>query len=724
MAIKIISTPASAIDYDLGHVAIDLTRKTAVLIRQSKKKADKDHYESRLLQENLVPIAMKLRGETDITNILVFDEGAGISGTKGYDERKKLSELYLAIANDIVGSVVVARADRLFRDKHFLNVGMFTELAERKHLILIVPGRCVYDFTNYNDLKAFQKDMQDAYNYVATHVKYMNEARDQKMLRGLYGGSSLPAPYVIDRNAWKDEQAPVIYKPWLEPAIDLFKRFQAYDFSIAHLCRYIESLPYLFSLPSFEDTQRYMFRTQMRLVTGGYTFSHVSTVSYYLSNLTLGGYAKIGKDEQGNTLLIPNAFEAAIPFELLDLAYAAITGHHIDGTPFEGTKNTRRYMRRNPQGANALLHGVLTSGQGHVSVMPTADWEKNGYEYRCFKGLQDEEHPLKIMSGLVKTEQWWSLSSRALDRIVFDRLCDLAKHDTGLADRVKAFFESRKGQGLDESNLLTKQIKQTQERISRLDFLLTTPGIPLDIPTATKYALELADLNEKLPRLLRKQQAQSTIDPGEIITNFYHVLAHLSTEFKAQSIDVQKQMMSRLINQVTVNNISPHLFHLYIVWLDGIATRPDVALIWRGIAIKDLDGWSEEEDALLRLLYPKASQLEIMRSLPMRTWCRIYGRAPELGVSRDTACFGRKKVNEYYHTMSYADLDAAMQYAENGEDKAYVCDVLNKLAENTAKGEMNAYWPLPVDIVGFSNFISNCESRPRPGQQWQLRVSE
>src|SRR2546426_12104973 len=123
------------------------------------KKADKTHFESRLLQENLIPIAVRVRGDEDERNILVFDEGAGVSGTKGYDERKKLSALYLAIANDIVGSLFLARPDRLFRDKHFTNVSIFTELAERKKLILIVPGRCVYDFTNYNDLKAFQKDM-------------------------------------------------------------------------------------------------------------------------------------------------------------------------------------------------------------------------------------------------------------------------------------------------------------------------------------------------------------------------------------------------------------------------------------------------------------------------------------------------------------------------------------------------------------------------------------
>jgi hypothetical protein len=374
-------------------------------------------------------------------------------------------------------------------------------------------------------------------------------------------------------------------------------------------------------------------------------------------------------------------------------------------------------MRRNPQGANALLHGILTSDQGHVSVLPQARGEKYTYDYQCHKGLQQEGYALKTRLSLTKAEQWWALPSHELDRIVFDRLCDLAERDHDLADRVRAVFESLKGQEMDESTLLTNQIKQTQDRITRLDFLLTTPGIPLDEATATKYAIELAELNQQLPRLLKKQQAQPAIDPGETIANFYFVLSHLPTEFQKQNIDVQKQMMSKLIKQVTVNNISPHLFRLYIVWQDGIATRPDVALLWRGVGRKDLKGWREEEDAIIHTLYPRSSQLELMRALPLRSWTIIRERAAVLRVPRDVAWSGRKKVNAYHATVSHADLEAATHYAENGEDEAYMRARVNGLAENTAKGEINAYWPLPVEIVGFSDFISNRGSRPRPEQQ-------
>src|SRR5947209_18838209 len=257
---------------------------------------------------------------------------------------------------------------------------------------------------------------------MATHIKYMNDTRAQKQQRGLYGGGGLPAPYVIDRIVWKEEQKPVIYKPWLNPAVDLFVQFRAYDFSIAHLGRYIESKSHIFPTPSDEDMQRYMFLSRMHLFKGGYSFSDLSSVKEYLSNLVLGGYARVGKDEEGNVLFLPGAFEAAIPFDLLDEVFAALTGHHIDGTPFEGEVNTRRYMRSNPQGARALFHNILTSDQGHIA--PHTAGNTGQYDYQCFKELVIEGHTRKIRF-LTQCEVQWTLRAPVFDRIVLERLLEI-----------------------------------------------------------------------------------------------------------------------------------------------------------------------------------------------------------------------------------------------------------------------------------------------------------
>lgn len=85
-AIRIIQAP-TAPEYDLRGICFDVLRKTGVLIRQSKKGADLDSRESRLRQESLVPVAISLRGDADGANISLYDEGSGVSATKGYDQR-------------------------------------------------------------------------------------------------------------------------------------------------------------------------------------------------------------------------------------------------------------------------------------------------------------------------------------------------------------------------------------------------------------------------------------------------------------------------------------------------------------------------------------------------------------------------------------------------------------------------------------------------------------
>ena len=103
-------------------VQLDTSRITAILIRQSRRGSDKVHIESRMLQESLIPFVMAAREEDDLEHIHIFDEGSGISGTKGIDKRGKVRMLFEEINDNLIGDLVLARPDRLFRDKHFSNV--------------------------------------------------------------------------------------------------------------------------------------------------------------------------------------------------------------------------------------------------------------------------------------------------------------------------------------------------------------------------------------------------------------------------------------------------------------------------------------------------------------------------------------------------------------------------------------------------------------------------
>jgi hypothetical protein len=197
----------------------------------------------------------------------------------------------------------------------------------------------------------------------------MQDTRRQKVERGFYAGANLPAPYAIDKSVAKEYQIPVIYEPWRQLVVDLFTRFRDLDFVLSRIARHIEEQPYLFPYPSAQDLQRYQFKTRMRTRPGGYTFSGADSIKQYLGNLTLGGYAKIGRDSDGNQLLLANAFEAAVPLDLLSQSYAVITGQYPDGTPFKRQRLVARSARTLRDDSTALLHGLLTSIDGSVSYL-------------------------------------------------------------------------------------------------------------------------------------------------------------------------------------------------------------------------------------------------------------------------------------------------------------------------------------------------------------------
>ncbi len=56
----------------------------------------------------------------------------------------------------------------------------------------------------------------------------MQDTRKQKIQRGKYGGGNLPAPYAIERAAWREDQVPVIYRPWQPIAINRFERLSGF----------------------------------------------------------------------------------------------------------------------------------------------------------------------------------------------------------------------------------------------------------------------------------------------------------------------------------------------------------------------------------------------------------------------------------------------------------------------------------------------------------------
>ena len=450
-----------------------------------------------------------------------------------------------------------------------------------------------------------------------------------------------------------------------------------------------------------------MFKTLMRRTAGGYTFSSGSSIRAYFSNLILAGHAKIGKDGDGNALYLANAFEAAIPMEMVAESYAAIMGHYPDGTKSKRKKYSTWNRQIPVMESPAILHGLLLSDDGAVSF--SAHYQRGIPAYVCHRGAARDGWVLSNKVGIMRQEKAWQVSCEELDHIVIKRLCELACYDADMSGRIQEIWERRKTAENDEASLLQRQIEKAEAQIRHVDDLLTDPETLLSAGAKRRNLLRLTEAEADRDRLLNKQITQERQrDPTKVIPNFYHILAHLPVEYKRLAPEGQKRLARQVIQDIRLNMLSAHLFRLQVTWQTGIAACPDVALVWRGMTPNTAGAWTPEEDDLMWSLYPKSPQVEVMQALPCRAWDRIRDRAQVLGLRRAISHAGPHPFNVYHRTMRYDDLEAAARLVDDPAQQDCLRELVNVLAQQTVSGGLSAHWWLPLDSV---SYVRNAESK-------------
>ncbi len=162
-------------------------------------------------------------------------------------------------------------------------------------------------------------------------------------------------------------------------------------------------------------------------------------------------------------------------------------------------------------------------------------------------------------------------------------------------------------------------------------------------------------------------------------------------------------MIRKVIREIKLNMVSAHLFLLHIEWEDGVAARPDVALIWRGTMPNTNEPWTPEEEKKLFAIYPKASQVELMQTFPRFSWYRICDHAKENGIYRNRAMTNTSpwQTNPYHRTVSYQDLEAAAGLVQEQEKKERMQEIANILAKQTFRGKLSVHWWLPLDEISY-----------------------
>ncbi len=677
---------------------IDRKRATAVLVRQSKTGADTAQAESRETQLGLQEYAKLLYGD-DEPDVRLYDEGAGVSGQKRIDQREKLDWLYQDMHKGIIGTIVLSREDRLFRNKHMDQVGAFTRLAEERGIKVIVPPISsaasdevtrVYDFTVYRDLIAFQDKMREAYGYIEGHVKYMHLCQQNKADKGGYDGRALPPGLAVKGK--KQDQKIVIYEPWAKEIRKLALRAQALDWNMGKLNREVAGMVRLFPEIPEEDKERYMFKTTLRRIPGvGYKPVDPQTIRDWLTNEMLIGWWQ--PDEDKPDTIIDN-HPAVLDYALFAEGYARLKGYTLEGEPVENWQGRTRIRKNRETPPNLLFHGKLLitpPSPGRTAFTAVVEHRAKWY----YQGLS------RYPNGML-TEKLLNLPGAPFDDIVIRRLRALEQADRNMKDKVRETLEQVYDQQSEDFVSIHQQLDGIKTQL--VENAKKRMKTSADDPMYAMLEEEARDLMERQRALEAKKEKLGMVDSPEEIGKLHQLLGNFDAVWPTFDLAQRQRAFSLLINRIEVGVISPHWLRLSIDWLDAISPRLDVAYLWKTNPGR-YGEFSDEENKVLRLHYPCSPRLTIMKLLPNRTWHAIQRQAELMHVRRETP-----SIDGLCPTMCYRDLVPGLDGQYLFRDFETTLGVIKTADSNTSRSAAPLYalWILSenvgdlIELVGWN----------------------
>ena len=523
----------------------------------------------------------------------------------------------------------MAREDRLFRNKHLDQVGVFTKLAEEKQIKVIVPPISsaasdertrVYDFTVYRDLIAFQDKMREAYSYIEGHVKHMLQCRQNKADKGGYDGRALPPGLAVRGKG--QNQFIVVYEPWAQEMRKLARRAQALDWNMSKLAREVDQMTYLFPEIPEEDAEKYLIKTYIRHIPGvGYKPSTHETLRAFFTNVALIGWWQAADDEPD---VIVDNHPAVLDYALFAEGYARLKGYTLEGEPVENHRGLTRIRKTRETPPPLLFHGrlLLTPPEPDETTWMCA------YDYDstiCYLGYRKPNNQMM-------PRKWCSIPGVEFDSLTIDRLLALESADIQMKDRVRTTLEQVYTQQSEDFASIPQQLEGIKNQL--VENAQKRMRTSVNDPMYLMLEEEKQDLIERQTALEAKKEKLGMMDDPAEIEQLHSLLGNFETVWPAFDLAQRQRVFSLLINRIEVEVVSPHWLRLTIDWLDAVCPRLDVAYIWKVCPSKG-GVFSDEETAIIRQHYPRSPYMEVLKMLPNRSWSAIQAQTRRMGIKRE-----------------------------------------------------------------------------------------
>jgi DNA invertase Pin-like site-specific DNA recombinase len=587
-------------------------------VRQSTLGQVKNNRQSAILQDEQLGRRLVAYGWQDIIKI---DTDQGKSGQKRRDERAGLDRTYRLIEHREVGAVAAFDPSRLYRDLTRVYYTDFVSLLET-HGIPLVTYSQVY-WPTRKDMDALIDRFKEAANFIDEVINgKLKPARLQAIEESVsYGGGAVPIGYIIGETV--ERKYYVVYEPHARLVRWLFKRFHELEGNLSRLGRDLRDTG--FSFPAFSGVERiphvalrwggngYPLRTRDALVS---ILTNVAYIGYYLYN---------------GVLVSREAHEGIVPMDDFLYAYNRLSATTLDG---DVNEHKPKVDRRYGVGIQALLEGVLESDGRAVYAMA----HSQGYEART------DSDGWKTTDFLIRTSVLDSAFSKALVAVL-DTL--ELRHRQGLQDslyeRMNEIHEARE----EAATSLEVQLVNIDRAIRRTE-------LDKRVALEEEYEQGVRDATKQLKRLhadrsaLEAKAEQASSEASEL-EECQTLLECACQQWENLAFERQRRLVRMLVARANLVEVAPHVVRLD-VWLGEPLNCLMVEHIYRQQGSRP--GWTGDEEAVLRAMYPRADRAAILQALPTRAWKPIVARANELGLSRES----RRHTPDLPVDLAHADM--------------------------------------------------------------------
>ncbi len=643
-----IVVPIAKPSYD-GHTKFPTNHKLALQARQSTKKQslhNQESYESQttILLETALGIGWK---EEDIIKMIENKRKDGkivdASGTLRMDERPTFQELVYYIKQDEVKAVMTRGVDRLFRHIDMIEPAVFADICKKHHCIVITVKEFrhrtrieTYNFhENPEDIGAFLAEAQEAADYITEKIEWMNRCRLNKAIRGEYDGRIIPTGFMLDAKRMRY----IIYEPHAIVVRWLFRRYRELSANFAALKKEVDQRireqGYLF--PFFPDNMDHL-KISLESNGEGYTITvpglrNILTNPAYLGWWTVYETLNRGTEQEHKVLRARIEDNHPAIVESVDFWYAY---ESLNQEPVEGEKRTRsRHSKVGTDSCDALLEGIVTSDRG-----------RSVYVYQ----LADE--PGKALYVIEDTKETFgdhthgSLYVKTLDRLFTNHLIEkleegkrlraivkgtVVEHDLDYLEDALAshFIDVAKAQKVSTAGI-DETLAKRREEADSLDRTLHFGAKKLSPKKIEEYSERLARLEVSINQLETKK-SRAEVRVAEL-AEFVEKMDDIPAAWKGMGSAKRHRFIKLATESMTLTKPAPNWLQLEVVWLwpDAPHSR---CYIWQRTGKGE--SWTDEEKAILRMLYPQVDRATILQALPSRSWSAISNQAHDLGVGRE-----------------------------------------------------------------------------------------